>query len=143
MRGRGGDGMDYGSTCLFALVNKFLDPAQKLVVVPVQNWGALDEGQQPGHVCEEGNVEHVSSDRLENISLLALGQHVGRLVEGKVLHHVKHEVGEPLRHIKGLSFAAVNGSQQLVDGLGDARIVPLNGYDKVLMQGPHERNDES
>jgi hypothetical protein len=132
-----------GSTYLLALVNKLLDPAQKLVIVPVQNWRALDEGQQPGHVSEEGNVEHVGANRLENVSLLALGQHVGRLVEGKILHHVKHKVGEPLRNIKCLSLAAVNGSEELVDGLGDAGIVPLNGYDKVLMQGPHGQNDES
>lgn len=78
-----------------ALVNQLLNPVEELNVVPVQHGRPLEKGEQPGQVGEEGDVVHVGADGLEDVRRLAVGEHVGRLVERQILHDVENEEGEP------------------------------------------------
>lgn len=107
------------------LVDLLLDPVPEGEIVPVQQGCPLEEGEQPGEVGEEGNVPHVSPDGLEDVGLLSVGHHVGRFVECQVLHDIEDEEVKPFGHVKGCSFVPTNNSKQLVDGLGDPRIVSL------------------
>lgn len=111
-----------------ALVDLRLDPRPKGEVVPVEEGGALEEGEQPGEVGEEGNVVHVCADGVEDVGLVAGGEHVGRFVEGEVLHDVEDEEVEPLGHVEGsVGAGAGEYGEERGDGVGDARVVVGEG----------------
>lgn len=79
---------------------------------------------------KEGDVVHVGADGVEDVGLVAGGEHLGRLVEGEVFHDVEDEEVEPLRHVEGGAGGGGGGEdgEERGDGLGDARIVVGEGF---------------
>jgi hypothetical protein len=116
------------SSYLGALVNLVLDPVPELQVVEVEDRSPLEEGEQPGQVGEEGDVEHVGADGLEDVGLFSVADHVRVLVEGEVFHDIEDEEVEPLRDVDRLVVVAFDDVKKVVDGGGDAVVVPVDGF---------------
>lgn len=111
-----------------ALVDLRLDPRPKGEVVPVEQGGALEEGEQPGEVSEQGDVVHVCADGVEDVGFVAGGEHVRGFVEREVFHDVEDEEVEPLRHVEGGVCVGGENGEERCDGVGDARVVVGEGF---------------
>jgi hypothetical protein len=75
-------------------------------------------------VREQGDSEHILTDRLEDVRFFAIANHVGVSVERQVFHHIKHEEVEPLCDIDWLFVISLEHVKQFADGFCDAMVVP-------------------
>jgi hypothetical protein len=57
-----------------------------------------------------------------------VANHIGVLIKSQVLHDVKNEKVEPLGDIDRLIVVTINNLKELINCLGDSRIVPEKCY---------------